>query len=232
MPNYELFNCDNMSFITPDRYDLIYCDMIYEDREFPDWMKKYARYLKPNAVMIVQTDYHTVADVWTFGRDGLGLLPLNWLTWKNEFGNFRKDRFRQCHDDILIFCNGNQWVWHPENVQIPKATAKAKGLNPSGRETKIATSVITDITLTTTAPERVKKSNGRCIRWQKPLKLYQRVCSPFLDPNHPKVLDPFGGTFSLGRWCIRNGYDYDGIELDPEVFSLGKANFEQELRND
>ena len=62
------------------------------------------------------------------------------------------------------------------------------------------------------------------IRWQKPLKLYDRIIAPFVDESHNKILDVFGGTFSLGKWSQLNGYDYTGIEFDEEVFDYGQKN--------
>lgn len=219
----ELHNINNLLFHTEKKFDVIYADFIYEDLDFT-WVFHFWNMLKPNGVMIQQTDYHSVAEIKVFTQRMRNAKFINWLTWKNEFGNFRKDRFRQCHDDILIFCNGDNWVWHPEKIQVPKVTANAKGLNKSGRETKLATSVITDICLTTIAKERVKKDDGHNIRWQKPQALFSRVLEPFLDDEHKDILDPFMGSGALGKWANNNGYNYTGIEYDEEVFRYAKKN--------
>jgi DNA modification methylase len=126
-----------------------------------------------------------------------------------------------------MFCNGENWNWHPEKIQVSKVTAGAKGLNKSGRETKMATSVITDICLTTIAKERVKKEDGHNIRWQKPSALYSRILEPFLDEEHNEILDPFMGSGSLGKWSEERGYNYTGIEYDQEVFRLAEKNINQ-----
>lgn len=219
----DLHNLNNLLFKTDKKFDVIYADFIYEDLDF-SWVVHFWNMLKDGGVMIQQTDYHSVAEVKIFTQRMRDANFLNWITWKNEFGNFRKDRFRQCHDDILIFSKGKNWVWHPEKIQVPKATAGSKGLNKSGRETKLATSVITDICLTTVAKERVKKEDGHNIRWQKPLALYSRILEPFLDDKHNEILDPFMGSGSLGRWCKMNRYNYTGIEYDPEVFHYAEKN--------
>lgn len=153
---------------------------------------------------------------------------VNWLVWKNEFGNFRKDRFRQCHDDIIIFSKGKDFLFDPSKVQVEKATAKSKGLNPSGRTTKLATSVIIDITLTTVAKERVKKDDGHLIRWQKPMALYDRILTPFLDSEHNTILDIYMGSGSLGKWSRKNDWGYVGLEYDKEVFGYAVKNVEEE----
>lgn len=220
----EIFNMNNMEFESKwQKYDIIYCDFIYTNMDF-SWVDKFWHMLKPNGVMIQQTDYHSVAELKVYTKEMPNANFINWITWKNEFGNFKKDRFRQCHDDVLIFCNGDGWVWHPEKIQVPKATAKSKGLNKSGRETKLATSVITDICLTTIAKERVKKSDGHNIRWQKPSALFSRILEPFLDESHCDILDPFMGSGALGKWAKERNYNYWGIEYDKEVYNYASQN--------
>lgn len=218
-----LINADNMSNVATayrGEVGLVYADMVYENLDL-SWIDYYWKLLRPDGIFIVQTDYHSSAEVvMEFPRR----MMVNWLVWKNEFGNFRKDRFRQCHDDILIFAKGRNYKWYPERIQIPKATAKSRGLNPSGRQTKIATSVITDICLTTVSKERVKL-NGKCVRWQKPIALMYRLLLPFTDEND-LILDPFMGTGTTGEWCLRNNRNFIGIEKDPEIFNLAKSRLE------
>jgi len=215
---FEILNIDNMNFVFDKKADLIFCDPIYESLDF-SWIDKYWDLLKDTGIFCVLTDFHSSAEIKMY----LSTMPkahfLNWLVWKNEFGNFRKDRFRQCHDDIIIFYKGDSYKFYPERVQVPKVTASSKGYNPSGRLTKLATSVITDICLNTGAKERVIKDDGHLIRWQKPVKLLDRIISPFVDSGEI-VLDPFMGSGSLAEWCLENSMGYIGMELDKEVFNL------------
>lgn len=216
----QLFNKNNLEIdCGRQTVDLIYADMIYDNFDFT-WIEEYWLVLKFGGIFIIQTDYHSVAEVKYFVTKILTSYLVNWIIWKNEFGNFRKDRFRQCHDDILIFSKGLQYKWYPDRVQIPKITAKSKGLNPSGRTTKIATSVITDICLTTISKERVKL-NGKTIRWQKPLALMDRLLAPFTDEGDI-ILDPFMGSGTTGVWCRQNNRQFIGIEKDPEIFALAE----------
>ncbi len=142
------------------------------------------------------------------------------MVWKNEWGNHPKDRFHQCFDDILIFCNGKEWRFNSNDIQIPKATALTK-LNPSGRLTKTATAWIDDICLTTTSKERIKTSDGHLIKWQKPLKLMDRLLFPFTTEGD-FVLDPFMGSGTCGVWCKKNHRNYIGVENNEEIFNLAK----------
>jgi len=79
--------------------------------------------------------------------------------------------------------------------------------------------------LTTTAKERIKKADGHLVRWQKPVKLFERIIAPFVDEGD-YVLDPFMGVASLGEYCLKNNLNYVGIEYDKEPFELAKERLE------
>ena len=212
---YDLYNSNNMEISFYQDPDLIYADMIYENLDL-SWIERYWNILKDNGIFIVQTDWHTNylvrSELEKFG------IFVNHLVWKNEWGNHPKNRFHQCYDDIIIFSKGKDYKFYPERIQVDKVT-KNKGLNPSGRQTKQATAWIDDICLTTTSKERVKKRDGHLARWQKPVRLFDRIVSPFTDEGD-WVVDNFMGTASLGEWCVNNNRNYVGIENDQEIFLL------------
>ena len=234
----ELLKMDNMDFSSKRQVDLIYCDMIYENENL-DWIGHFWGMLREGGVFIVQTDWHTIFDVGYYLKYIMwDSHMINHIVWKNEFGNFPKNKFRQSHDDIIVFgkepdLKNLKYKFYPERVQMQKATAKSKGLNPSGRTTKLATTVWNDvhpdvwedICLTTVSKERVKKENNVSIRWQKPLKLMDRICKAFTDEGD-FILDPFAGSGTLGHWCKENNRDYVGIEYDEEVFNIAKRRLE------
>ncbi len=202
--------------------DLVYGDCLYENTDLR-WTELSYNCLQENGILIVQTDFHTQHKYRNFLELVLGMRFINHLVWKNEWGNHPKNRFHQCYDDILVYAKGKQYKFYPERIQVPKATANTK-LNPSGRTTKTATAWIDDITLTTTAKERVKKKDGHLVRWQKPKKLYDRIIAPFTDFSDT-ILDPFMGSGSLAVWCKENKRNYAGSELDTEVYELAVENF-------
>jgi DNA modification methylase len=224
----KLINDDNMNFKFEGQADLIYCDYVYENFDF-SWAWKYRQYLKEGGIFIVQTDFHSLPDIWKYMTDEVNMSFLCHSVWKNEWGNHPKDIFHQCFDSILFFTTSDksykEYKFYPERIQVNKVT-KNKGLNPSGRQTKTATAWIDDICLTTTSKERVKKEDGHLVRWQKPLALYDRIIAPFTD-EEDLILDPFMGSGSLGLWCKRNFRDYVGIECDEAVFKLAQANIER-----
>ena len=230
---YNIFNENNLKFNiewdAENFYDLIYCDMIYEDENVLPWLQTYWRYLKNDGIFIIQTDWHTdwLIRWYLETHDTFKNKPVfvNHLVQKAEWGNHPKNKFHQCYDSIIIYAKGKDYKFYPERIQVPKKTL-TKGLNPSGRETKQATAWIDDICLTTTAKERVKKDDGHLIRWQKPIKLFDRIIAPFTNEND-WICDPYMGSGSLGEWSILNNRNYVGKELDKEVFKLAKQRLEK-----
>lgn len=229
----QVFNEDNLMFSLEEhaetmRPDIIYADCVYENHDFT-WVNVYWEYLKKGGVFIIQTDWHTNFRYRAFMEDYHHAYFVNELVWKNEWGNHPKNKFHQCYDSILIYSNTKDWNFNPDAVQVPKVTIN-KGLNPSGRQTKQATAWIDDICLTTTSNERIKKSDGHLAKWQKPMKLYDRIIAPFIT-YYSFILDPFMGVGTLGRWCARHPFpwrlNYFGIEIDKETYSLAIQNIQK-----
>jgi DNA modification methylase len=218
----QLINEDNMTCALPTRKaQVVFADYVYENKDFA-WLMRWKDCLSEDGVLISMTDYHTSHLYRYVMEEILGATLINHLVWNREWGNFPKNRFHQTFDEIFIHSFSGKWNFDTSRIQIPKKTL-TKGLNPSGRTTKTATAWIDDITLTTTAKERVRKKDGHLIRWQKPQDLYTRVLSPFLTSGS-YILDIFMGSGSLGKWCKTNNYDYTGVELDREVFELAVEN--------
>lgn len=217
----KLFNKDNMEFdlykeVGIRKADMVVADYIYENLDF-SWVEKYWNNLNNNGIFIAITDYHSAAEYKVFTQQLPEANLVNWICWKNEWGNHGKKQFAQVHDDIIIFSKGKNFRFNPDKAQVPKVTAKSKGLNKSGRETKVATSVITDITLTTIAKERIKDENGKNVKWQKPIELLRRIMNPFLLKND-LVLDLFMGSGTAGEVCGQENYHYVGIEYSKKDF--------------
>jgi DNA modification methylase len=210
-----------MNFQSNKKYNIIFADYVYENLDF-SWVNKFWEYLKPNSLFISMTDFHSEHRYRVYLEDVIGATFVNHLVWKNEWGRGPSDRFHECYDSIFVYSNSKKWPFNREKIQVPKATT-TKGLNPSGRITKTATAWINDICLTTTAKERVIQKDGHLAKWQKPLRLYDRIILPFLSDD-ATILDIFMGVGTLGRWSRERGYPYTGIELDKEKFNLAYQN--------
>jgi len=134
----SLYNMDNMKFELKDLgvswCDAIFADCIYESLDF-SWTEKYWNMLNEHGIFFIMTDYHTVSEVDVHMKTALGAKRINKLVWRNEWGHPPSNKFHECYDDILIYAK-SKWRFDKEKVQVPKATAKSKGLNPSGRNTK------------------------------------------------------------------------------------------------
>ncbi len=223
MSKIILYNGDNLEAVkklqsTSIRYDLIYSDMIYQDEEI-FWINELAGLLKKRGIFIVQTDYHTVAEV-KIKLDNLGLNFVNWISVKFEWGGTSKRYFPRKTDFILVYSNGNDYKFHYDRVLIPKATAGTK-LDKKGTGLKIPCDFWEDMSFSTLAKERVKLPNGHNIQWQKPLKMMRRLMTPFLDIGD-SVLDSFMGTGTTGVVALDLVCDYTGLESDPDIFKLAE----------
>lgn len=220
---YKIYNENNNKQLYDAPVDIFFADYVYENLDF-SWAKYHWDNLKTGGIFIAMTDWHSNGEYKVFMKTLQDSKEVNDIVWKNEWGNHPKDRFHQCYDNIIIFSKGMH-KFYPERVQIPKITANTK-LNPSGRATKTATAWIDDICLTTTSKERVKTQDGHLIRWQKPIKLIDRLMQAFSNEND-MVVDLFMGSGSVGEWCILNNRNYIGYEIDNDVFKLAKTRLEK-----
>lgn len=221
----KLFLLDNSTWpppITLGGIDLIYADMIYENLDFV-WITICTHLLKVGGIFIIQTDYHSVAQVKLF-LDELGLNFINWCIYKQEWGGISRRYFPRKHDDILIYSVGKEYKFYPKRIMIPKVTA-GTALDKNGGK-KIPCDVFDDLgNFMTTSKERIKL-HGKNVQWQKPLKLMNRLLLPFTDPGD-LVYDPFMGTGSTGEWCLRNNRNFIGMENNKEIFQLAEDRLER-----
>jgi site-specific DNA-methyltransferase (adenine-specific) len=103
-------------------------------------------------------------------------------------------------------------------------TAKARIINSILRGLKLPCDVMDDLgNFSTVSKERIKLKDGKCFKWQKPQKLFNRIVLPFTDTGD-LVIDPFMGVGSLGIWCKRNNRDYIGMETDKELYEISRQN--------
>lgn len=215
---FKLVFGDNKKIELP-KCELLYADCIYESRDF-EWVEKALGLIKEGGIFILQTDYHTVAEYKILLDSHREFKFLNWIIYKQEWGGYSKRFFPRKHDDILIYARGNNYKFYYERILIPKKTAGSK-LDKNGG-LKIPCDVFDDLkNFSTISKERIKDSTGKSYKWQKPLKLYDRLFLPFTDEGD-LIIDFFMGSGSVGEWCLLNNRNYIGIEIDEETFNLAK----------
>lgn len=220
----EIVKEDNISYETSQEFDLIYCDMLYHNKDF-SFVDKWFPRLKKNGIFIVQLDQILVCEMKLY-LDKIGTL-VNWCIYINDWGGVPKKGFPKKHDDILIYCNGDDFHWNKTEIEVPKVTAGTK-FDKKGTGLKTPCDVFYDhASFSTMSKERVKTENHHNIQWQKPLWLMDRLCKPFTKEND-FIADPFAGSGSLGVWCKRNNRNYVGTEIDETVFNLAKERIEND----
>jgi len=227
LAHINFYNCDNMTYKDNHKYNLIYCDYIYQNKDF-SWVDKYWEFLKETGIFIVQTDDSTQAEIKLYldnisgGRDHW----VNTLIYKMEWGGTPSKGFPQKHDYIHVYCKNNkkEYTWNKEPIQIPKVTAGTK-FDKKGTGLKTPCSVFDDLgNFSTMSKERVKNNNGRNIQWQKPMKLMNRLFLAFTNEDD-WILDPFMGSGTSAMWCQQNNRNFIGIEYDEEVFKIALKRF-------
>jgi site-specific DNA-methyltransferase (adenine-specific) len=216
----NLYNKDNMEYIAPKQAQMIYADHIFENKDF-SWIGRYWMFLADNGIFAIHTDHKLRADIEIYLRSLPKAEFVNDVITIQRWGGVPKNKFAQKHDYILIYAKGKNWHWDSSGIQIDKVTT-AKGFNPSGRTTKTPDACWEDLgNFSTMSGERVKKSDGKNIQWQKPLKQLRRLMTPFLKPGD-FVIDPFLGSGTSAVIADELGCDIDGIEIDEKVFNLAK----------
>lgn len=197
----------------------VYADCIYESLDF-SWADLCYEVLADTGLFYVQTDYHTMAE-WKlyldrlFGKENF----INHLIYYNEWGGVSKRRFSRKHDDIFLYSkNSRLYKFYPDRIRIDKVTAGTKfdkrGLG------KIPCDVFYDLgNFSTVSKERIKLSDGVSFKWQKPMKLINRLLLPVTDIGDV-VLDPFCGVGTVPAWCTENQRDCIATEIDEELFQI------------
>jgi len=222
-----ILNQDNMTYESSTEVDLVYADMIYENLDLR-WIRKYWDMLKTNGIFIVQTDYHSVAQVKIYLDSIKDSMFVNWLIYKQEWGGVPRKGFPQKHDDILIYCKGDNFYWDASEIQIPKATA-GTAFDKKGTGLKTPCSVFDDLgNFSTMSKERIKNpETSKNIQWQKPMKLMDRLLTPFSYKGDFTIVDPFMGSGTTGEWCMRNGRNFVGIEFDETVYNIANGRLQE-----
>lgn len=201
------------------RFTAVYADCIYENLDF-SWIDLCYDLLIPNGVIFIQTDYHSVYKMKIYMDKLFGNFNfINHLIYMQEWGGTSKRSFPKKHDDILFYAKSLDYKFYPDRIQIPKVTA-GTALDKKGTGLKTPCDVFYDLgNFSTISKERVKGKDTKNVRWQKPLKLIERLLLPTTDEGD-SVLDPFCGTGTTAVWCEQNNREYVCIDNDIEMIRL------------
>jgi DNA modification methylase len=210
------------------RFTVIYADPVFENQDLT-WLVMATHLLTKDGIIMVQIDHHMACEVDALLKKTL--FYVNDCIYKQEWGGISQRYFPRKHDTIFIYANSLNYKFYPERVLVPKKTL-TDGLNPSGRVTKIPCDVFDDLgNFVTTDRERIKDPNtDKNFKWQKPMKLMDRLLFPFTDIND-WIMDPFMGTGTTAEWCLRNNRNFYGIEKDTKMFKIAKDRVNHALHN-
>lgn len=204
--------------------DLVICDPIYGSKDL-SYISSIEPILRPGGSIYIFGDYARIAE--TKIEADKHFRFRNWLIWgPNDWGGRSKTKWPQKHDDILYYVkSGGPVTFSSERVQVAKKMLHPV-FNPSGRKTKTPNSVWADLGgFHTTAKERVKM-NGKCVRWQKPEKVIERIILASSDEGD-LVFDPFGGVATVPVVCSRTRRQFVSYEIDDEVYRIGMKRLER-----
>ena len=73
------------------------------------------------------------------------------------------------------------------------------------------------------------RNDGNIHPTVKPTELMRYLCR-LITPQNGIVLDPFMGSGSTGKGAILEGFDFIGMELDPEYVEIAKARIEYAIK--
>ena len=91
-----------MLYESETKFDLIYCDYIYNNLNF-NWVDKYWYFLKPNSIFIAQTDDSSMAQMRLKLDSMESSIWLNTCIMIQEWGGTSKRFFPRKHDYIFIY---------------------------------------------------------------------------------------------------------------------------------
>lgn len=109
----------------------------------------------------------------------------------------------------------------PVFIYEPKASRSEReaGLYPKGKPPVFPMG---------THPRRVAEAEMLCGHpCVKPIALMQWLCA-LATPKGGTILDPFAGSGTTGIAAVRLGFDFIGIELDPEYAELARSRISQD----
>jgi len=196
-----------------------------EKGSYLDWLLERAdlmrELLHPTGSFVIHLDWHAAHAVKValdalFGEENFQ----NEIIWYYQTGGASRNRFSRKHDTLLWYTRSEEWVFHPERVQIPR-TEKAmhraqnpKGARISSSDThKYPEDVISIPALNPMSNERTGYPT------QKPIELMEIFVKALTDPGDC-VADCFCGSGTTLVAADQLGRQWLGCDSSAEAIEI------------
>ena len=183
--------------------------------------------LGPTGSLVVHLDWHAVHAVKValddrFGEDRFQ----NEIIWYYQTGGASKKRFSRKHDTLLWYTKSDEWVFHPDRIQIPR-TEKAlfRARNPKGARIAFEDNQKNpdDVLL---IPALNPMSNERTgYPTQKPVELMEQFVLALTNEGDT-VADFFCGSGTTLVAAQRLGRKWLGCDVSGEAVEVSRGRLE------
>ena len=165
---------------------------------YKTWIAECLRLLKPGGFLWVCGNWRTLP-IYTCVSDSLKCKIQSLLIWDKQWiGPAGKSQLRPTYEIVALFAKSN--------------------------ESMIANRSASDIFRSKWQAAHSGKTGHPA---EKPVDLMQHLCKLITPPNGT-VLDPFCGSGSTGVAAVREGFNFIGIELNPEYAEIAKRRIDHE----
>jgi len=175
------------------------------------WLRSAVRALKPGGSLWVLTAWQQLGDVLNVAREELELVPVSHVVWKYQFGVYTKRRFVTSHAHLLLYEKDegdgarryfDRFALHGEQERTED------GRSAHYRDIEDVWTI-----------KRPYKPNEERYPTELPEELVDR-CLAITTPPGGDVLDPFCGSGTAGVVCMKRGFCYTGIDVNPKAIRL------------
>ena len=185
--------------------------------EFSDkWIGEAMRLLKPHGSIFIFGSYHNIGLV-NYVLQKRGTMMINDIAWykRNAVPNLACRRLQASYESIIWAANSKKYNFNYERMK----NYPSDGIHKEGKQMRNVWDIPTNGAESVAHPT------------QKPIALYQRIIDVACVEGGV-VLDPFGGSGTLGVAASRKGYDSIMIEREPKYVEVIRARLDAEAALD
>ena len=209
--NIRFFNCDAMDFVESmpqDYYDMVFCDAPYGI----NMSKPAGKSQEYSKKKLVDKEWDNEAMPYKFFGNQRYISREQIIWGANHF-----------MDNLPEPRNASGWiVWDKRENFIPERTFACAELAWTSLKTPVRVFRFHwDGFLQKIKEKRIHPT-------QKPVSLYEWKLMKFCKEGD-KILDPFGGSFSVAIACYNLGFELDIVERDPVIYADGLKRFKNHI---